>query len=242
MDHQSQGGGDDALRAEDIQAAQPRVGGTPHQRLDWAVRFAYRPLDGLTRGDWSNVRLELTAFAGVLIREHDVDEVGRRSLTRRRPERDAPAGYSPEDVQTLHREFARIIGDLLRSDRVDVGMYELTLTIERFPVPPAGSTRPVRLTTSFPPGTSRATHVLAHLLGLYGHLVKECPAPLARGARDERCGRWFVAARPNQVYCSARCQSRATTRASRSAVSRGKRPLVSRRRPRPTRAGLRGSA
>jgi len=53
--------------------------------------------------------------------------------------------------------------------------------------------------------------------------VKECPAPLARGAKDERCGRWFLAGRPNQIYCSPRCQSRATTRAARETQAKSAR-------------------
>ncbi len=46
----------------------------------------------------------------------------------------------------------------------------------------------------------------------YGHLIKQCPAPARRAKEDERCGKWFVAERPNQQYCSSRCLSRKTTR------------------------------
>lgn len=53
----------------------------------------------------------------------------------------------------------------------------------------------------------------------YGHLIKKCPAPPPPPKDDKRgreCGNWFLANREDQVYCSARCQSRATTRAARA--------------------------
>jgi hypothetical protein len=46
-----------------------------------------------------------------------------------------------------------------------------------------------------------------------GHLLRACAAPALRS--QEPCGRWFVQARPQQAYCSATCQSRASVRAYR---------------------------
>jgi hypothetical protein len=60
-----------------------------------------------------------------------------------------------------------------------------------------------------------AAIALDRLIGVHGHLVKECPAPAIRAKAEEICGRWFVAKRPNQDYCSSTCQSRASTRATR---------------------------
>lgn len=56
-----------------------------------------------------------------------------------------------------------------------------------------------------------AARALGKLLVDYGHLVKECPAPKLRGKPGELCETWFVASRPNKLYCSSACQSRATT-------------------------------
>lgn len=210
---------DGLLSAADVDAAQPRVGKTPTERLEWAVWFTQADLRALTRGDWLNLRLELSAFAGVLIREHDREVPLRLRERRAAPTAGESAVFAEDDVRELHGEFARVIGRLLQSDSVVVGTYQVTLTVERWLPPAQGMGRPVRLRTTFPLGTSRATHVLAHLLGIYGHLVKECPAPRPRGAKDERCGRWFLARRPNQVYCTTRCQSRATTRASREGMA-----------------------
>ena len=56
-----------------------------------------------------------------------------------------------------------------------------------------------------------AAQALANLLLKHGHLIKGCPAPRLRGKPGERCENVFVASRPNKLYCSSACQSRATT-------------------------------
>ncbi len=61
----------------------------------------------------------------------------------------------------------------------------------------------------------RTSRVLGRLLEEHGHHLRQCPAPEPREPAV-RCGTWFVAERPRQTYCSARCQSRAATRAYRS--------------------------
>lgn len=68
---------------------------------------------------------------------------------------------------------------------------------------------------SDPGWADRAAQTLADLLEEHGHLLKECPALAPRAEAGETCGLWFVAKRPNQEYCSATCQSRASTRAAR---------------------------
>ena len=60
----------------------------------------------------------------------------------------------------------------------------------------------------------RAAQTLGDLIEKEGSFLKECPAPLPRD--EEACGVWFVAKRPKQEYCSATCQSRASTRAARA--------------------------
>jgi hypothetical protein len=57
----------------------------------------------------------------------------------------------------------------------------------------------------------RASRVLGRLILDAGHLLRECPAP--KGSRP--CGKWFVANRPRQEYCSPKCQTRVTSRAWR---------------------------
>ena len=66
-------------------------------------------------------------------------------------------------------------------------------------------------------GRARAYFLRTVLIG--GHLLKICPAPTSRGKDGELCDTRFVASRPNQAYCSARCQTRAATRAYRSGDS-----------------------
>lgn len=65
-----------------------------------------------------------------------------------------------------------------------------------------------------------AAQALGKLLLDFGHLVKECPAPKLRGKPGELCETWFVASRPNKLYCSSACQSRATTARSRPATTK----------------------
>ena len=66
-------------------------------------------------------------------------------------------------------------------------------------------------------GRASAYFLRTVLIG--GHLLKICPAPTSRGKDGELCDTRFVASRPNQAYCSARCQTRAATRAYRSGDS-----------------------
>ena len=54
-----------------------------------------------------------------------------------------------------------------------------------------------------------AARALAKLIVEHGHLIKQCPAPRLR-AKGE-CENLFLANRPNQLYCSSQCLSRATT-------------------------------
>jgi hypothetical protein len=51
---------------------------------------------------------------------------------------------------------------------------------------------------------------LGRLLEEYGHLVKRCDAPARHS--EAKCGTLFLASRPAQKFCSARCQARAATR------------------------------
>ncbi len=75
-----------------------------------------------------------------------------------------------------------------------------------------------------------AARALGKLLVDYGHLVKECPAPKLRGQPGETCETWFVASRPNKLYCSSACQSRATTAGYRA----GKRKSKGKKKRKPT--------
>ncbi len=64
---------------------------------------------------------------------------------------------------------------------------------------------------------------LGHVLGQEGMRVKVC--------QDSECKRYF-AGRPNQKFCSTKCQSRWTTRQQRDREKKGKRPPRRRRRKR----------
>jgi len=69
-----------------------------------------------------------------------------------------------------------------------------------------------------------AARAFAKLLVDYGHLIKECPAPKLRGHIGQKCETVFVASRPNKLYCSSACQSRATTAGLRERDKRKRKP------------------
>ncbi|MFB3816165.1 MAG: hypothetical protein ACE147_00760 [Candidatus Methylomirabilales bacterium] len=60
-------------------------------------------------------------------------------------------------------------------------------------------------------------------LAVYGHLIRECPAPARRGKVGETCGLLFMAKRPDQEFCSSTCRSRAGVRKVRDEEKRRRR-------------------
>ncbi len=190
-------------RPEEIDAARARVGATGMERLSWAIRFAQKDLRSATDGERYHLWTELWAFG-----------------------QDA----SWEETEGVHREFQRIISELLRLGRTRIGPFQYQTEIDlRGP----GLGRDMRSFVRITPAGGRgrttvfvhdqliydrgrnALDILRLLLGFYANLVKACPAPKARSAHGEPCGTWFLANRPNQRYCSTRCQNRANVRAYR---------------------------
>ncbi len=242
-----QGPGAESLRADDLRAADDQLGRTPKERLAWAIDFVQKDLRALTPGDWLNLRSHLSAFAWTdvlssvspLLRSH-------RGLM---VERLRYALASEEEARQAHETFRQILDRVIRQTRVDLGHYRVQLVLSRretasgwvmdphissvHPVKQAASTLTTVADFTEAPVT-RATFVLAHLLGPYAHLVKACPAPASRRAGGGRCGRWFLAKRPNQNYCSHQCQARAATRAHRGRVA-GRKPPARVTRSRPSR-------
>jgi hypothetical protein len=173
----------------------------------WALEFAQRDLSGLTAGDWYNVRLELAAWL--------------------LPFRDAPGGEplpSENEVRRLQRRFATIVSSLLRDGQVPIGRYDIVLTVT--------GTGATSLTLKSP--SADGPYITRLMLVLFEHrtVIRTCVAPPARGQTGSKCGRWFLANRRSQSYCSRRCQSRASTQAFRHAQSKGE---ARQRRARPTR-------
>ncbi len=208
-----------------VEFADQRIGVTPRDRLAWAVRIVQTPQRGMTPGDWENLRLELEAFALNIPHMRGFDfyasGVSIRSSGVGQPTQE-------EAKKTLER-MGPMIEAAVKRDPVKIGPVKADLFLFwETDWPPNASpqwrARWANVEMSWP---ERAAHALAGLIGQAGHLLKECPAPAKRGGEGETCGNWFVAKRPNQDYCSATCQSRASTRAARAGTET---PATQRRR------------
>lgn len=179
-----------------------RIGPSSPERLAWIVREVQKVRDDRTPADWDNLRTELAVFVVVGVGGAFADPHGKVH----RPELD--------EAKLILRELGAMIASAVGRERVDVGS---TLIRNRL----VWDTATGRYTT-IPMGpygagegwSSRLRRKLARLLEEHGHSLKECPAPETRDPKA-RCGVWFVANRPRQSYCSARCQSRAATQAYR---------------------------
>jgi len=230
---------------ETLAVLNARIGATPSERLGWAVRIVQLRLDDLTRGDWDNLCSELAAFVWspqvleeVLSPEHVqfTQRVAQMVPTRLGPyprtnifkiwlsdpkmaDRDLfeclmrPDQDNARDILERMREvIARAVKRepvLLRETRSSETVGLVWFAERSTWVP----------TSSLGGSMNQADHAalaLGDLLREAGALLKECPAPASRSKQGETCGVWFVAKRPNQEYCSAVCQSRASTRAKRS--------------------------
>ena len=200
-------------RFENFDAIVPRIGRSTQERLEWIVAVVQRK-EELTPGDRENLRLELAAFTWLgnplpawylqRLRRH----IGKVPKSHLGP---VPADAIPLILERLRRNIGFVVkqtphypfdknAQLWRAWDEHTGKWSAVL---------------FRWEADW---RDAAAEALDRLIAAHGHLVKECPAPAVRGKVDEICGRWFVAKRPNQDYCSATCQSRASTRAARGGI------------------------
>jgi hypothetical protein len=195
------------------------------QRLVWAVAFAQEPLSQLSPGRLYDLRLEFTVF---------LVWAGGRSFVGQSNEVALP---SVEELDAAQAGFSQIIACVVKGEDILVGHYAVTLTLRakngRAHLSEGLNLKEVTVPEQARYGLARVLGELDRALmeaGYLGPIIKACPAPKVRGADAEPCGRWFVG-RPNQVYCSSQCQTRAASRATRARASseipetkRGRRP------------------
>lgn len=218
-------GDTEAMRArdrfqEEWAAGVRLVGETPRERLAWAMKFVQGNPRALSAGERLNDQLALAAFegqgsGGTITRW--TDRWGNRDLHK----------PTPAETDKAREQMARVLRAVVRREAVKVGPITSTERLE-------WNSQQGRFYLWQTVGTSwseRPVLALNRLIVDHGHLVKECPAPAVRAKAGETCGVWFVANRPKQEYCSARCQTRAATRAYRE-ENPGRRPQGKTRRTR----------
>ncbi len=186
-----------------------RVGDTPRAHLEWALRQieSYQ----LTPADRENQRLEIAAF----VARRQVKPVWTGVLEGSDEKVDAP---TDKEVKQVLEGFRVMLTAAKERREVHIGQIKIRRVAQWAELP---ANKYVRYeihdeVESDETWELRARVVLGRAIGKAGHLLKECPAPAPRGEPGDTCGTWFVAKRPNQEYCSATCQSRASTRAART--------------------------
>ncbi len=137
---------------------------------------------------------------------------------------------SEHEAHEILRKFDSIIARVIHRESFPLAIYSACDHVRWDDRPAAQNGQRFRCYQDIQPGRNkgaewetRALHVLGQLIDECGHLLKECPAPASRGTEGETCGKWFLASRPNQKFCSAQCQSRTTTRAARPKPDAGRR-------------------
>lgn len=160
-------------------------------RLTWALDFAQEDLAGAPPDRLATLRLQLTAFTEQAI----TGEL-----------------FSEDELRAAHAEFRRIIAGFVGPQHmVEIRHPEAVVRIGRTP---RGRYRHLELGPDMFTAPQAVDTLTVLLADQDLPEAKACRAPKRWGAWDEVCGRWF-AGRPNQTYCSALCQNRATTRATR---------------------------
>lgn len=223
----------------EVNQFQPRVGRTPEARLQWAIDFSQKDLDGLTVGDWANLQREFIAFSAITITPDALDAPWIRSAIAGGPwlkawaEKSAPGGargpgrgarqggvLSASVVEKRNWELPA--EDQLRS--VQSAWREI---IERM-LKPNGTAwvgpvavdvyvqrvdkeRRSRLEFEPEKPDPMARLPLVALLGAFAHRLRRCP--------EVKCRRQFIASRKGQAYCSRTCQNRAAIRAHRAKIA-----------------------
>jgi hypothetical protein len=184
------------------------------KRVEWAVAYAQEDLGAMRPGRREDVRQELRMYLASVV------GLGSRDNMVELP--------TDEEMEEIRQALHEIVQSVLEKRPVPIGQYHATLEL----IPMTDEGRPYLLNSGqhAMQKVELARYALATLIAKLwaeGHRIKCCPALKPRAKAGELCGRWFVG-RPNQRFCSPRCQNRAGTRESRE--SRKRRERARRRR------------
>lgn len=220
----------DAVFPESIERAAERMGHSTAERLQWALNLAQENIAAWTPGDRKSRLEELEAFLFVGMWE------GRFAT----PETDLlNLILADGDLLKIRQEFLRILDGFAKQDHARIGPFNLTYAIV---LPRWLENRTVefggRRTSPRGRGSLRRfdeswrqftqNKAMSRLLGDPSKtnttsLSAICLAELLcaqlshlRQCLDTSCGRWFVAMRKNQEYCSRAHAMRTAKRAQRA--------------------------
>ena len=217
----------------DADALQLRIGVDPIERLEWALRFAETDAAQLTAADRDIERWLLALFAATpifwwerlptnyqLLRE----KFGRSRQPNGQPLFGAWEMEVPDDelVADVRQGFQKILTRLRTED-------ECTIPVKSYYVISRGDAAQFKEPKDFHPPLyfeKRKDDVLSRAVlvgtgGFQNEAIFRFAELLAghhgalRICAETKCSRWFVSRNANQNYCSAACQSRATSRMHR---------------------------
>jgi hypothetical protein len=179
------------------------------KRVEWAVAYAQEDLEAMRPGRREDLRQELQMYLASVVGLGSYD--GMVELP------------TDEEMREIRQTLDEIVQSVLDKRPVHIGQYHATLEL----VPMTDEGRPYLLNSGqhAMQKVELARYALATMIAKLwaeGHRIKCCPALKPRAKAGELCGRWFVG-RPNQRFCSPRCQNRAGTRASRKNRERARR-------------------
>ena len=193
-----------------------RVGRTRIKRLEWAINFAQVEFEKLTPGDYDNLRLELSAFINL----GDHGDIAPSFVP---PEGEALTVVSSKIVHTVNRSFRRILDSFENKQCAELGPFKIgySLTLAGWvagEVKRRGKRQIDAAVEEFFDRRQQQRLLYGDrdqvALLTFGQLLDQFISGVRR-CLDETCGRWFVAWRSNQEYCTRTCKSRAATRAKR---------------------------
>ena len=202
---------------EDYLLAFNKICDSRRAHMEWVLEIAQLDQSKMTTPDWSNLRLEITAFclfvgqsaqfAGLTIPLDSLptsEHAGKLVI---------PTNSSAKKILNI---FQPVAEDVFLRKSISLG------NIQKKPVLHWSdkNNRYVHSKITHIGWEDQAKDCLDSLIIEFGHLVKRCEAPKSR-KKSDTCSIIFLARRPNQVYCSSNCQNRATTRTSRARDKEG---------------------
>lgn len=174
--------------------------------LRWLLAFSERTPFHLSQGDWLNLRHEVGALTLAVSTKsvksaEEIEEKIKRLVESKRAISILP---SEEEVLELQDKIQRALKELLSPLGTTIlGPFRVKVWVsrgDRTQIAPVRKSYIDQLVEGSV--TDRTMHQIAILLGKYGAMVERCP----------ECERLFLADRKNQTYCSAKCQTRVTSR------------------------------